>query len=485
MINVYLPWSAGADTEILINDLKAHPLVSQVYFLSDKQPPDKSAYVNCSNLHSSAGHRNIAATADSKYTLLLIKDPVPVLLANTLQRFLSAAEQTGASILYSDFYEKERNELKLHSLLQYQLGSIRDNFDFGSFLFFRSDDYTAAVKSMDNREFAALYEIRLAVSRRSSVFKIPEPLYIISKEIQFQQKEQFSYLDPANRQVQLEMEAAATKHLKKIYAHLTGRYKKVNAFKESFETEVSVIIPVRNRVETIEDAVNSVFLQKTDFSFNLIVVDNHSTDATGKRLKRLATKYLNLHTIIPEEYYLNIGGCWNKAVNSTYCGRFAVQLDSDDMYSSAETLQKIYNKFKEDDYAMVIGSYLLSDFDLKEIPPGIIDHKEWTDDNGRNNAIRINGLGAPRAYFTPLIRSIGFPDVSYGEDYAAVLAITREYKIGRIYEPLYICRRWEGNTDAGLSTEQMNRNNFYKDTVRTMEILARQQMKMSIKLEKD
>ena len=485
MINVYLPWVKGTDSESIVQSLESNPLVHKIYFLSDKQFPDKNNFLLCGSIYSSSAHKAIASTADSRYLLIFTGSSLPGMLPNTLQRFFSAAESTGASLLYSDYYEKDKETLTVQSLLQYQEGSIRDTFDFGPLLFFRTERYAQAVKTMDNSEYAALYDIRLSVSRKSFILRIPEALYILSKESRSYMKEQFRYLDPANRNVQIEMEAAATRHLKKIYAHLSGHYKKVNAFKDSFETEISVIIPVRNRVATIEDAVHSVFMQKTDFTCNLIAVDNHSTDGTTKRLKKLSVKYPSLHHIIPEESYLQIGGCWNTAVNSPLCGRFAVQLDSDDIYSGYDTLQKIYNKFREDDYAMVIGSYRLSDFDLKEIPPGIIDHREWTDQNGRNNALRINGMGAPRAYFTPLIRSIGFPDVSYGEDYAAVLAITRHYKIGRIYEPLYICRRWEGNTDAGLSPEQMNRNNFYKDSLRSMEILARQKMKMRIQLEKD
>ena len=155
-----------------------------------------------------------------------------------------------------------------------------------------------------------------------------------------------------------------------------------------------------------------------------------------------------------------------------HCGRFAIQLDSDDLYINHHVLQRIVDTFHEHQCAMVIGSYKMVNFKLEEIPPGIIDHKEWTPDNGRNNALRVNGLGAPRAFYTPLLRQIRIPNVSYGEDYATALAISREY---RIYEPLYLCRRWEGNSDADLNIQRVNANNYYKDKIRMIEILARQQ----------
>jgi glycosyltransferase involved in cell wall biosynthesis len=240
--------------------------------------------------------------------------------------------------------------------------------------------------------------------------------------------------------------------------------------------EASVITPVRNRKETIAEAVKSALSQQTDFSFNVLVVDNHSTDGTTAILSDLAKRFSNLKHIVPKRTDLGIGGCWNEALNSEACGRYAVQLDSDDLYSSPHTLQKMVDRLRQSRYAMVIGSYTLVNSGLEEISPGLIDHREWTDDNGHNNALRINGLGAPRAFDTALMRGIGFLNVSYGEDYAAALRICREYRIGRIYESLYLCRRWSGNSDAELSIEDANRNNAFKDKIRTDEILARQKI---------
>jgi glycosyltransferase involved in cell wall biosynthesis len=237
--------------------------------------------------------------------------------------------------------------------------------------------------------------------------------------------------------------------------------------------EASVIIPVRNRVRTIEDAVRSALDQETNFKYNVIVVDNHSTDGTTDILNHFHHNERLVH-IIPERDDLGIGGCWDLAINHPKCGRFAVQLDSDDLYSGPDTLQKIVDKFYEEQCGMVIGSYRMTDFQLNTLPPGVIDHKEWTDENGHNNALRVNGLGAPRAFYTPLLRSIGMPNVSYGEDYAVGLAISRNYHIGRIYEPVYLCRRWEGNSDSSLSIEKLNANNTYKDSIRTREFIIRQ-----------
>ena len=255
----------------------------------------------------------------------------------------------------------------------------------------------------------------------------------------------------------------------------TTQYGDIDFDEQEFDVEASVVIPVFNRAKTIKDAVESALSQKASFPYNVIVVDNHSTDGTGDILAHLSKSHKDkLRVIVPNRRDLGIGGCWNEAINSEYCGRFAVQLDSDDLYSSPKTLQTVVDAFHEQKAAMVIGSYRMCDFELNTLPPGLIDHKEWTDDNGPNNALRINGLGAPRAFFTPLLRQVQFPNTSYGEDYALGLLFSRHYRIGRIFSELYLCRRWGGNSDAALSVEKINANNLYKDRLRTMELYARQ-----------
>ena len=324
--------------------------------------------------------------------------------------------------------------------------------------------------------FAALYDLRLRLSREGLIFRIPEFLYSEKEHDSRRSGEkQFDYVNPRNREVQTEMEQAFTAHLKAIGAYLPPVFKTVPFQDEHFETEVSVIIPVRNREKTIAEAIRSVFSQQTNFKYNILVIDNHSTDDTTAIVKKMAQKHSQIIHIIPPRTDLGIGGCWTHAIMSEHCGRFAIQLDSDDLYISRHVLQRIVDTFHKHQCAMIIGSYKMVNFKLEEIPPGIIDHKEWTTDNGHNNALRINGLGAPRAFYTPLLRQIRVPNVSYGEDYATALAISREYQIERIYEPLYLCRRWEGNSDADLNIQRVNANNYYKDKIRMIEILARQQ----------
>lgn len=324
--------------------------------------------------------------------------------------------------------------------------------------------------------FAALYDLRLRLSREGLIFRIPEFLYSEKEHDSRRSGEkQFDYVNPRNREVQIEMERAFTAHLKAIGAYLPPIFKTVTFQDENFETEASVIIPVRNREKTIAEAIRSVFSQQTNFKYNILVVDNHSTDDTTAIVKKMAQKHSQIIHIIPPRTNLGIGGCWTHAIMSEHCGRFAIQLDSDDLYINRHVLQRLVDTFHKHQCAMIIGSYKMVNFKLEEIPPGIIDHKEWTPDNGRNNALRINGLGAPRAFYTPLLRQIRIPNVSYGEDYATALAISREYQIERIYEPLYLCRRWEGNSDADLNIQRVNANNYYKDKIRMIEILARQQ----------
>jgi hypothetical protein len=432
-------------------------------------------YLQSDSITNNTVFRNIYSECNTEFFLLIIGDIEINIDEKAISRFTEVAKSSLAGLIYSHYYERLDNTTIEYPTIDYQNGSIRDNFEFGPIMFFKKDSVKKFFEQNINRSFAGLYSLRLSVSEDHPVVRISEFLYSASKnDLRKSGEKLFDYVNPQNHDVQIEMEEAFTFHLKQIGAYLPPVERDTNLDAEKFEYEASVIIPVKNRENTITDAVHSALNQHTDFSYNVLVVDNHSSDSTTQILSDLAKKEKKLVHIIPERIDLGIGGCWNRAILNSRCGKFAVQLDSDDLYLNEHILQIIADKFYQDRCAMVIGSYKLTDFNLKEIPPGVIDHKEWTDENGHNNALRINGLGAPRAFYTPVIREIKFPNVSYGEDYAVALAILREYKIGRIYEPLYICRRWEGNTDADLSIEQQNANNYYKDSIRTTEILERQ-----------
>lgn len=401
-----------------------------------------------------------------------------------LDRILSIAEDTKADMLYADHYQLFAGEngpvRKKHPLIECQMGSLRDDFDFGSVLVFRASSFRRAVKAMtEDYRWAALYDLRL---RMKKIVHINEYLYTeIETDNRKSGEKQFDYVDPKNREVQIEMEKVCTEHLKRIGAWLPPVFEEIsplaslgqNTGDGGFPVTASVVIPVFNRARTVKDAVESALAQKCDFPFNIIVVDNHSTDGTTKLLAEIAAKDSRVVHIIPAKYDLGIGGCWNLAVHSEHCGEFAVQLDSDDVYSGPDTLAKIVAAFHEQKCAMVVGTYQMTDFNMNPIPPGVIDHREWTEENGRNNALRINGLGAPRAFWTPLLRKLNLPNTSYGEDYALGLRISREYRIGRIYDVLYCCRRWDGNSDAALDIDKINANNLYKDRIRTWELTAR------------
>jgi len=396
-----------------------------------------------------------------------------------MERFLRTAEDTGAMLVYSDRYEKKGEDIARHPVIDYQAGSLRDDFDFGQLVLVRTCGLRDYVRETQRTwRYAAFYDLRLYLSRKGSIFHLNEMLYTeVEKDLRQSGQRQFDYVNPRNRDVQVEMEQAVTAHLDAVGALVdTDKYFVPDFEEQPFDLEASVIIPVFNREKTIADAVRSALSQKTSFAYNVIVVDNHSTDGTTAILSRLSAEDGRLVHLIPSRDDLGIGGCWNLALDDSRCGRFAVQLDSDDLYSSPQTLQRVVDAFRKQKAAMVIGSYRMCDFDLNTLPPGLIDHKEWTEDNGCNNALRINGLGAPRAFFTPIVRQIRFPNTSYGEDYALGLAFSRHFRIGRIYDELYLCRRWGGNSDAALSTERINANNLYKDRLRTMELLARQQM---------
>lgn len=388
--------------------------------------------------------------------------------------YIQSAKETPL-MLYSDRYDDKG----LHPVIDYQVGALRDDFDFGSLLMYSTKgikDFFATEHTL-RYQYATLYALRLFVSAQGHIEHIHEPLYTETEtDNRASGVKQFDYVNPSNRDVQIEMERACTEHLKHINAWLAPHeYDELPTDTTPYPVEASVIIPVRNRVRTIKDAVNSALTQQTDFSFNVIVIDNHSTDGTGEAVASLNA---NQHVVLlqPERNDLGIGGCWDYAIRSAHCGRYAVQLDSDDLYSSPNTLQRIVDEFKKQKAAMIIGSYRMVDFGLQTLPPGLIAHKEWTADNGRNNALRINGLGAPRAFRTDILRQLGFPNTSYGEDYALGLTISRRYRIGRIFDEVYLCRRWEGNSDAALSIDKQNRNNAYKDSLRSYELQARQAM---------
>ena len=468
--------------------LNAYSVVRDSYLAISESATSSSPIhkiIKTKSAGSSKLFKEIYEKCESKYILLLNGNSRIDVSEDSLIKYLNAAEVKNAGIVYSDFYEKSGREIIPHPLIDYQFGSIRDDFEFGPLILIRKQSMDNIYEQNDDFCFAGLYSLRLAVSRNYSLIRIPEPLYSTNKSDNRKSGEwQFDYVDPQNRDVQKEMEDAATLHLKNIEAYILPTEKTVEFNSEEFEYDASIIIPVKDRVKTIEDALHSALNQQSIFKYNVIVIDNHSKDGTTEILRSFAGKDKRIIHVIPEREDLGIGGCWNVGVEHALCGKFAVQLDSDDLYLNDDSLNKIINEFYEDKCGMVIGSYKLTDFNMNEIPPGIIDHKEWTNDNGHNNALRINGLGAPRAFHVPILRGIKFPNVSYGEDYAVALAISREYKIGRIYEPLYLCRRWEGNTDADLSVKKQNEHNYYKDSIRTKEIVTRQKLnQMKIRTE--
>lgn len=483
-IDLFLPFEALEKGEETLLELHENKTVQHINllvssdFASQHQVPEGCTFVVIDRMESSNTVMSIAENTDADYLLLCTRMTSVRWGLYALERFLRTADDTGAVMVYSDHYSLEEGALTKHPAIDYQAGSLRDDFDFGSLWLIKSQallDYVAQTDRVDY-QYAGLYDLRLYLSRKGEIFHLNEYLYTEAElDTRKSGEKQFDYVNPRNREVQIEMERACTAHLEKVEAIVdTNFYRQPDFDEQDFACEASVVIPVFNREKTIADAVKSALSQKTNFPYNVIVVNNHSTDSTGEILDSIDDG--RLIQIVPGRTDLGIGGCWNVAVNSDHCGKFAVQLDSDDLYSSPKTLQKIVDAFHEQKAAMIIGSYRMCDFDLNTLPPGLIDHKEWTEDNGCNNALRINGLGAPRAFFTPLVRQIQFPNTSYGEDYALGLAFSRRYRIGRIYDELYLCRRWGGNSDAALSVERVNANNLYKDRLRTMELKARQQM---------
>ena len=483
-IDLFLPCEYIDDAQNALSVLHEYKTVQHIHFLvsadfaAHHQVPEGCTFVITDRLESSNTIVSIVENTDADYVMICTRHTTIGWGNNTLERFLRVADDTDAVMVYADHYKMVEGKMEKHPVIDYQSGSLRDDFDFGSLWCIKAQALADYIAQPDREEyqFAALYDLRLYLSRVGEIFHLNEFLYSEAElDTRKSGEKQFDYVNPRNREVQIEMEKACTQHLGKVGALIdTTFYRQPDFGEQDFEYEASVIIPVFNREKTVADAVKSALGQKASFKFNVIVVNNHSTDRTDEILDEL--KVDNLIQIVPERTDLGIGGCWNEAINSSFCGKFAVQLDSDDLYSSPKTLQKIVAAFYKQKAAMIIGSYRMCDFDLNTLPPGLIDHKEWTEENGCNNALRINGLGAPRAFFTPLVRQIQFPNTSYGEDYALGLAFSRRYRIGRIYDELYLCRRWGGNSDAAISVEKVNANNLYKDRLRTMELKARQHM---------
>ncbi len=483
-IDCFLPCNDLESARNVVAQIKGSKTIQHIYLLVYEDLGElDGALCDCeqivvNDLTSSATIAAIAENAKADYALLQIRPREIQMAKGTLDRMLRIASDSDAAMIYADHNDLIDGKLQPHPVIDYQIGSIRDDFDLGSLILVKTSllNAFASQTTEHNYKFAAVYALRLYLSREGRIFHINEKLYTEQEtDTRASGEKQFDYVNPRNREVQIEMEHAATAHLAAIGAKIDPSfYRRPDFNEQEFDVEASVVIPVYNREKTICDAVNSALSQKTKFKFNVIVVDNHSTDGTTELLRGFHDERL-IH-IIPERYDLGIGGCWNTAIHDDRCGRFAVQLDSDDLYSSPKTLQQIVDAFYKQNAAMVIGSYRMCDFDLNTLPPGLIDHAEWTDENGPNNALRINGLGAPRAFFTPLLRQVGFPNTSYGEDYALGLIFSRHYRIGRIFTELYLCRRWGGNSDAALSIDKVNANNLYKDQLRSLEIMARQQM---------
>lgn len=483
-ITCFIPYGSENQINKTIRHLQECPTVDRIFLLPTSPVPNLSLPDKCYILPSSAPesverYKQVALYANTPFTLICTQVQDLEFGYMALERMCDYLSAPQCSMVYADHYKTIKGERTPHPVIDYQLGSVRDDFDFGSLLMFRTDYLKRAINEIEaEKEYqhSALYALRLALSRYGELTHIREFLYTETEiDLRKSGEKQFDYVDPRNRQVQIEREEVFTRHLKKIGAYLKPGMMTVDLKEGEFSHEASIIIPVRNRARTINDAIRSVLEQETSFPFNLIIIDNHSTDGTSEIIEQYKNDNRVIH-LIPERTDLGIGGCWNLGINHPQCGRFAIQLDSDDLYSTPHTVQTIVDKFYKEQCAMVIGSYCMTDFMLQTLPPGVIDHKEWTDENGHNNALRINGLGAPRAFFTPLLRKIRVPNTSYGEDYALGLAFSRQYRIGRIYDVLYLCRRWEGNSDAALSIEKINQNNYYKDSLRTLEIKLRQAM---------
>ncbi len=477
-ITCFIPCGSVEETLQTVRELQKSERVARIVVVKDQEQTcfiEGVEMLVSEPLTNGKTIRRIAMLANTRYTMIYTRQSSLKLGQLALERFSQIADDTQSGMVYSNYLAVKNGKVENQPVIDCQEGSLRDDFNFGSVLFYRTEIMKKAAAGVsEDYAFAGLYALRLGVSQYADLFRIPEFLYTEQEsDLRKSGEKIFDYVDPKNRGVQIEMEKACTQHLKNVGAFLEPAFKSVQFDEQDFEMEASVIIPVKNRVKTIEDAIKSVLSQKANFKFNLIIADNFSTDGTTELIQKYASIDDRLVHIIPDRTDLGIGGCWNLAASHPECGKFAIQLDSDDMYKDDTTIQQVVDAFYEQNCAMVVGTYQMVNFALEEIPPGIIDHKEWTPENGRNNALRINGLGAPRAFYTPVLRRIPVPNVNYGEDYALGLAISRQYQIGRIYNPIYLCRRWDENSDAALSIDVMNAHNLYKDRIRTIELKAR------------
>ena len=441
IIDCFVPRGNEEETKRNVDSLGAEELVNSVTVVDG-------------NIKASATLKDIADKATTPYTVVLLKGQFIQLGYLALNRMVQVADITKAGMTYADHYNISADGKRTDApTIDYQLGALRDDFNFGSVLLFRTDALKdAAARMKADYQAAGFYDLRLKLAERYELSHINEYLY---SEVELDNRKTgeklFDYVDPKNRASQIEMEQAVTEYLKEI-----GGY-------------------VRNRIRTIRDALDSALSQKTTFPYNVFVVENgpecHSTDGTTEAVDEYTDERI-IH-IVTDRRDLGVGGSWNLCAHDPRCGRFIVQMDSDDVYLDENTLQTFYDAFKEQKVGIILGTYELTDINKNILPPGKIDHAEWTPENGRNNALRINGLGAPRAMYSPLLRDITMPNVNYGEDYAFCLAASRHYLIGRIYDPVYCCRRWDDNSDGDLSIEKENRNNTYKDRIRTWELMAR------------
>lgn len=466
-----------------LESLKGNELVSRILVMQSAKADvaGVDGVLGIDTLKSSRTMRAVAAEAKAPFTMLYMKEQSLEMGLYALERMVHVMEDTDAGMLYADHYQISADGKRSEApVIDYQMGSLRDDFDFGSVLLIRTSALKEAAARMTSYyQAAGFYDLRLKLAEKVSFVHVNEYLY---SEVELDNRKTgeklFDYVDPRNRASQIEMEQACTDYLKEVGGYLKPVFDKVPLREGDFEVEASVMIPVRNRIRTIKDAIESALSQQTSFKYNVFVVENgpdfHSTDGTTEAIDSIQDDRI-VH-LIPTRRDVGVGGSWNMAAHHPKCGRFLVQLDSDDVYSGTDTLQKMVDAFYAQECAMVIGSYMLTDIHLNILPPGKVDHREWTPENGRNNALRINGLGAPRAFFTPIVRDTLLPNVNYGEDYALGLAISRHYQIGRIYDAVYNCRRWDDNSDAALSVEKNNRNNLYKDRIRTWELMARIKM---------
>lgn len=476
-IDCYLLYTGNKDIEQTVESLKTTGQAGQITLFGTEAPtslPEGCSFLTVDSPFSSQSLKAIAVQAAAPYTLLYTKDTILNLGMFALERMVHILNDSGAGMVYADHYQLKGGQQTIAPVIDYQQGSLRDDFDFGSVLLYRTESLKdAAARMKADYQFAGLYDLRLKLSQRHELVHINEYLYTeVENDTRRSGEKIFDYVDPKNRNRQIEMEAACTEHLKEVGGYLKPEFEHIEFDKGNFEYEASVIIPVRNRIRTIRDAIRSVLTQQADFKFNLIVIDNHSTDGTTEAIDEFSSDERLIH-LIPERNDLGIGGCWNLGVHHPKCGKFAIQLDSDDVYKDEHTLSIIVRAFYEQNCGMVVGTYMMTNFDMQMIAPGIIDHREWTPENGRNNALRINGLGAPRAFYTPVLREVKVPNTSYGEDYALGLNFSRRFQIGRVYDVVYLCRRWDDNSDAALDVVKMNANNLYKDRIRTWELQAR------------